>query len=64
MGVPITFIDKYSPKQFEILGLAASAGYDAEIVGLEKNGNYKDARPLINGKNTYARIFIKRKPQT
>lgn len=63
MGVPITFIDKYSPKQFEILGLAASAGYDAEIVGLAKNENYKDARPLINGKNTYARIFIKRKPQ-
>jgi hypothetical protein len=61
MGVPITFIDKYSPHQFEILGLAASAGYDPEVVGLEKNEAFRDARPLINGKNTYARIFIRRK---
>jgi len=59
MGVPITFLDKYNPEQFEILGLSASAGYDKEIVGLEKYNNFKDARPLINGKNTYARIFIK-----
>lgn len=28
MGVPITFLDKYSPEQFEILGMAASAGYN------------------------------------
>jgi hypothetical protein len=61
MGVPITFIDKYNPAQFEILGLAASAGYDAEIVGLEKFSEFKDARPLINGQNTYARIFIKQR---
>lgn len=61
MGVPITFIDKYNPKQFEIIGLAASAGYDPEVVGLEKDLSFKDARPLINGKNTYARIYIKRK---
>jgi hypothetical protein len=59
MGVPITFLDKYNPKQFEIIGLAASAGYNYEIVGLEKNSDIKDARPLINGKNTYARVFIK-----
>tara|TARA_Y100000768_G_scaffold303144_1_gene237083 strand:+ start:425 stop:1348 length:924 start_codon:yes stop_codon:yes gene_type:complete len=60
MGVPITFLDKYNPDQFEILGLSASAGYDPEIVGIPFKGN-KDARPLINGKNTYARIFIKNK---
>jgi hypothetical protein len=61
MGVPITFLDKYNPEQFEIMGMSASAGYDAEIVGIPKIGNFKDARPLIKGKNTYARIFIKRK---
>jgi hypothetical protein len=61
MGVPITFVDQYNPQQFAIIGLAASAGYDHEIVGLEKNSNIKDARPLINGKNTYARVFIKQK---
>ena len=60
MGVPITFIDKYNPEQFEILGLSASAGYRAEIVGIPFKGE-KDARCLINGKNTYARIFIRRK---
>jgi hypothetical protein len=60
MGVPITYLDKYNPVQFEILGLSASAGYSQEIVGIPFLGN-KDARPLINGKNTYARIFIKNK---
>jgi hypothetical protein len=61
MGVPITFLDKYNPDQFEILGLSASAGYDVEIVGIPKYVKFKDARPLINGKNTYARILIKRR---
>jgi hypothetical protein len=60
MGVPISFLDKYSPDQFEILGMGASAGYDPNIVGIPFLGE-KDARPLLNGKNTYARIFIKRK---
>jgi len=58
IGVPITFLDKYNPDQFEILGMSASAGYDKEIVGIPFIGK-KDARPLINGKNIYARIFIK-----
>lgn len=60
MGVPITFLDKYNPDQFEILGMSASAGYSEEVVGIPFLGD-KDARPLINGKNTYARIFIKNK---
>lgn len=60
MGVPITFLYKHNPKQFKILGMSASAGYDKNIVGISFKGN-KDARPLINYKNTYARIFIKRK---
>ncbi len=60
MGVPITFLDKYNPEQFEILGLSASAGYNEKIVGIPFLGE-KDARPLINGKNTFARIFIKNK---
>lgn len=60
MGVPITFIDKYNPEQFEILGMASSAGYNKEIVGIPFLG-IKDARPIIKGKNTYARVFIKNK---
>ncbi len=60
MGVPITFLDKYNPEQFEILGMASSAGYNADVVGIPFLGE-KDARPLINGKNTYARVFIRRR---
>ena len=63
MGVPITFLDKYNPEQFEILGMAASAGYSPDIVGIPFLGS-KDARPLIKGKNTYARIFIKNRRLT
>jgi hypothetical protein len=59
MGVPISFLGKYSPEQFEILGMAASA-YDSYIVGIPFLGG-KDGRPLVNGKNTYARIMIRHK---
>lgn len=62
MGVPITFLDKYCPEQFEIMGMSASAGYNPEIVGIAFLGE-KDARPLIGGKNTYARVFTKRRAE-
>ena len=48
MGVPITFMDKYNPDQFEILGNE----YDLNI---EKGRGY------VNGKRMYGRIFIKNK---
>jgi len=60
MGVPITFLDKHNPDQFDILGMSASAGYDPDIVGIPFWGD-KDARPLINCRNTYARVFIRNK---
>ena len=59
MGVPITFLGKYSPEQFEIIGMA-SGGYDKDIVGIPFKGD-KDARPIVDGKNLYARIFIRHK---
>jgi hypothetical protein len=62
MGVPISFLDKYSPEQFEILGMAASAGYNANIVGIPFLGK-KDARPLINNVNTFARIFVQHRKE-
>ena len=37
MGVPITFLDKYNPDQFEILGLSGKVGY-----GLCSNKFYDD----------------------
>ena len=60
IGVPITFLDKYNPEQFERVGMISSAGYNKEVVGIDFLGE-KDARPLINGKNIYARFLIKKK---
>ena len=51
MGVPITFLDKYNPEQFEIVGL------DRYV---EDNPHYGH-RFSINRKETYARILIRRK---
>lgn len=50
MGVPITFLDKYCPEQFEILGI------DRYI---EDNPNYGH-RFTINKKEIYARILIRK----
>lgn len=50
MGVPITFLDKYNPEQFEILGI------DRYI---EDNPNYGH-RFKINDKEIYARILIRK----
>ena len=49
-------------KQFRIVGMSASAKYRKEIVGLPfiGNENKDDGRPILNGKNTYARIFIQK----
>lgn len=52
MGVPITFLDKYNPDQFEILGI------DRVLVE-ELTG--KVSRFRINNKELYARIIIKNK---
>lgn len=57
MGVPITFLDKYNPEQFEILGATESEGK-----GFSNGLWYEDsgiAQPLIDNKRKYKRIFIK-----
>ena len=51
IGVPITFMSKYCPEQFEIKGL------DRYV---DDNPNYGH-RFTINGKETYARILIRNK---
>lgn len=52
------FCINYLCSQFTIIGMSASAGYNKDIVGLPFVGE-KDARCLVNGKNVYARIFVK-----
>ena len=59
MGVPVTFLDKYNPKQFEIIGCTESEGKGFSN-GLWDSSS-KVAQPLIRGKKVYKRIFIRRK---
>lgn len=50
-GVPITFMTKYNPEQFEILGVLNSG-----------SGNEFDlAKAIVNGKQLYSRFLIRRK---
>jgi hypothetical protein len=51
MGVPITFLDKYNPNQFELIGQMATT----------KVNEYNFGYPYVNGKKIYARILIRRK---
>ena len=54
MGVPITFLDKYNPNQFEILG--DSRYHDGQTVADDIN--------YINGKLTYRRLLIRRRERS
>jgi hypothetical protein len=57
MGVPITFLDKYCPEQFEVLDARDYALKEE----LKNKSTYlvKDADGSINGKAKYARILIR-----
>ena len=52
--IPISFLDKYCPEQFEILGCSYDYGRPEEWD--------KDIRmsPIIEGRNIYKRLFIRR----
>lgn len=52
MGVPITFLNKYNPNQFEILGMD---DYNLEYP------NWRGRGPDLNGKAIYRRIMIRNK---
>ena len=76
MGVPITFLDKYNPDQFEILGRSENE----DLYGLKtrvyttkecqeayfrlfgKKGTYDmNATPVLDGRKVYQRVFIRRR---
>lgn len=67
MGVPITFLDKYSPDQFEIIMLAngnARTNVPAETladVGYRSHPEDRGGVGIINGRRVYARILIRRR---
>ncbi|MFU1569328.1 MULTISPECIES: adenine-specific methyltransferase EcoRI family protein [Aeromonas] len=54
MGVPITFLTKYNPEQFEIIGCSYSYG---EPIGYHKEGCGYGAS--VDGKQIYKRLFIR-----
>lgn len=64
MGVPITFLDKYNPEQFEILGKSSDV---ADMTEIRKMDNVQGGGPrfyvMKNGAPTrmYERILIRRK---
>lgn len=77
MGVPDTFLDKYNPDQFEIIGLAESSlgvsiGLSANLTEEQlsalkaENPSFRRGNPIYRDKNgvlkkPYSRIIIKRK---
>ena len=60
MGVPITFLDKYNPAQFEILGHTSSSDLTPAVEALRTDKKNRN-RGIINGKQKYDRILIRRK---
>lgn len=67
MGVPITFLDKYSPEQFEIIWQASGNTRASAPKEILKRLNYRShpedrgGCTIVNGKRTYGRILIKHK---
>ena len=61
MGVPISFLDKYCPEQFEILGATESEGKGFSNGLWDERSNV--SQPLVNGRRVYKRIFIKHKEE-
>lgn len=65
IGVPITFLDKYCPTQFEIVGLCNDKRNDNDCF-IKCTPTYLDEKHknfvgcIVKGKATYARIFIKK----
>ena len=61
MGVPITFLDRYCPEQFEILGASESEGSGFS------NGLWRAesgvAQPMVDARRVYKRIFIRRRSE-
>ena len=52
MGVPVTFLSKYCPEQFELVG------HDHDLTG-DGGAGISDGQFICNGKNVYIRVLIK-----
>lgn len=52
MGVPVTFLNKYCPEKFELVG------HDHDLTG-DGGAGISDGQFICNGKNVYKRVLIK-----
>ena len=65
MGVPITFLDKYNPDQFEILGITLGNTVEYEMTNIYRNAIQHNKNGTTQGGskvNTRAAILVKEKP--
>lgn len=58
MGVPITFLDKYNPEQFEVIGMTSK---DKSVMNLWKPNMAKYDRPYLYGNRKFPRLLIRNK---
>lgn len=56
IGVPITFMDKYNPEQFEIIGISGDLAGSVFVDGHKKSGRF-----YVNGARLYDRLVIREK---
>lgn len=66
MGVPITFLDKYSPEQFKIIGSFNAGAHGVELGAVKTETHTKGKvimwnGPVVNKQPLYKRIVIKKK---
>lgn len=64
MGIPVSYLNKHNPKQFEIVGLAAGntkkhkLNFDVHYTPHELD---RGGCGVVNGVRKYSRVFVKRK---
>lgn len=56
MGVPISFLDKYNPEQFDLIGMS---GDTESLENLLVAGRQKYDRPYLGGQRMYVRLFVR-----
>lgn len=61
MGVPITYLDKHNPEQFEVYGATESEGkgFSNDLWAYDS----KVAQPVVNSRRVYKRLFIRQRLQ-
>ena len=56
MGVPITFLDKFNPEQFEIIGMAH--GKMGQELGVSANLSEEQCREYLHKNKAFRRGFV------